>query len=49
LRVEVYDADDIEKLNDLSLHDFIGGYDFKVSQLVSSEHQELIGQLSNGQ
>ena len=48
LRLEVYDADDIEKLNDLSTHDFIGGYDFRLSQLVSSANQELVGALSNG-
>lgn len=31
LRVEVYDADDVDKLDDISAHDFIGGFDFKLS------------------
>jgi len=35
--VEVYDADDINKLKDLSRHDFIGRYNFTLGKVVSSK------------
>ena len=37
-RVELYDADDIKKLIDLSRHDFIGGYDFTLGKVVSGKN-----------
>jgi hypothetical protein len=37
-RVELYDADDPIKLHDLSQHDFIGGYDFTLSKVVSAKN-----------
>jgi len=45
-RVEVYDADDPTRLNDLSKHDFVGGYDFTLSKVVAGRNQELEGALT---
>ena len=47
-RVELYDADDITKLQDLQRHDYIGGYNFTLGKVVSSKDQELTGELSDG-
>lgn len=47
-RVEVYDCDDIKKLNDMSKHDYIGGFDFVLSKVASSVNQELTGNLTGG-
>ena len=38
-RVEVWDADDPTRLTDLSKHDYVGGFDFTLSKVVSGRNQ----------
>ena len=40
-RVEVYDVDNATNLNDLTLHDYIGGHTFTLGKVVSGRDQTL--------
>ena len=45
--VQIYDADQADKLHDLSKHDFVGQFEFTLSKVVSGKNQELEGKLEN--
>ena len=45
-RLEIYDADDINNLLNLSLHDFVGRFDFQLSKIISGRDQELTALLT---
>mmetsp|Transcript_13118 Transcript_13118/g.20366 ORF Transcript_13118/g.20366 Transcript_13118/m.20366 type:complete len:124 (+) Transcript_13118:293-664(+) len=47
-QVEVYDADEPERLHDLKVQEYIGKFEFQLSRLVSSPNQEMTGKLSSG-
>lgn len=46
-RVEVYDCDDSANLNDLSSHDFIGGLDFTLHEVVTARDSKAIKAIIN--
>lgn len=46
-KVEVYDVDDHGKLHDLHRHDFLGGTEFSMHELVTSKDQTIKKKLYN--
>jgi len=43
--IQIYDADQPDKLHDLSKHDFVGEFEFTLSKVVAGKNQELEGKL----
>eukprot|EP00351_Strombidinopsis_sp_SopsisLIS2011_P006562 CAMPEP_0116888362 /NCGR_PEP_ID=MMETSP0463-20121206/23334_1 /TAXON_ID=181622 /ORGANISM="Strombidinopsis sp, Strain SopsisLIS2011" /LENGTH=103 /DNA_ID=CAMNT_0004552951 /DNA_START=243 /DNA_END=554 /DNA_ORIENTATION=+ len=52
-RVEVYDCDNAGNINDLSAHDFIGGLDFTLHEVVTARDSKatkaIINEKKNGE